>query len=148
MVHCPRRRQCAAAGSSNAILAWAHRGASAFLLLAIALLPVQMRAGASEAHPHSLVQLILDAGDGEIDHHHPEDGAAGHQHAPSRADECHAAPDVPTVEETGRAGSGLSILAVSVAVLLVPVSAGRALWPEPQARRGLRRALDPPPPRR
>jgi hypothetical protein len=147
MPHRVRRRQCVAPRSSLAVPAWALSIARAILLLTIALLPVQMRAGASEIHPHSILQLVLDAQDGAIDHHGTT-GASPHAHETHVAarGECLADPDLPSVEETGRLG-GISILSVPVILLLVPVFSTERPWLMPSMRHGRQPELDPPPPR-
>jgi hypothetical protein len=142
-----RLRQCAAPRSSTAVPAWALLIVRTVLLLTIALLPVQMRAGANEAHPHSILQLVLDVRDGAIDHH----GASGespHEHEALQAaqGECLTDPDVPSVEETGRLG-GISMLSVPVLLMLIPAFSSEETRPMPYVRRGRVPELDPPPPR-
>jgi hypothetical protein len=142
-----RCRQCAAPLSSTAVPAWAHSIVHAILLLTIALLPVQMRAGANEAHPHSILQLVLDVRDGAIDHHGASDELSHEHEAPQAAQgECLADPDVPSVEETGRLG-GISMLSIPVLLMLFPAFSSEERWPMPYVRRGRVPELDPPPPR-
>lgn len=145
----PRHRQCVAPRSATVVPAWALVTVRALLLLAIALLPVQMRAGANEAHPHSILQLILDARDGTIDHHAApavaSHGATHEVHGPLPG-ECVANPDVPSVEETGRLG-GISLLFVSTLLMPLPAFGGAGIWPSLPMRRGRQPELDPPPPR-
>lgn len=40
-------------------------------LLSLFLLPTNVRAGSEIRHSHSILQLLLDAQDGQIAHHHP-----------------------------------------------------------------------------
>jgi hypothetical protein len=106
-----------------------------------------MRAGTSEAHPHSILQLVLDAQDGAIDHHGTS-GKSPHAHETHGAaqGECLADPDLPSVEETGRLG-GISMLSVPVILLLVPILSTERPWLMPYLRHGRQPELDPPPPR-
>lgn len=114
-------------------------------LVFLFLLPMQMRAGAADPHPHALLQLLLDARDGEIDHH-ADDGHAVH-------DETHASdsgspvPDVPTFGESNHAGGGMAMLAALVAVFLIPATGAVSFWPSISRWTGRLPALDPPPPR-
>jgi hypothetical protein len=113
------------------------------------LLPMQMRAGAEDAHPHAMLQLILDARDGGLDHHEsePRHAADGHDHEEAGAETGAHEPDVPVAEVSHGVGAGLAILAV-VVVLLEGIAAGReAVWPSFARWRGRRPTLEPPPPR-
>ena len=119
------------------------------LLLAVFLLPVQMRAGANDPHPHALLQVLLDARDGAIDHHADESHVAA-SHA--EHDVGHPAPraydpDVPTFEEPAPAASGGQMLAALVVLVFAPLPALRQVWPAPPARIGRTPPFDPPPPR-
>jgi hypothetical protein len=138
------RRQCVAPRSSTAVSPWALSIIRAILLLTIALVPVQMRAGANEAHPHSILQLVLDAQNGAIDHH-GEIGESSHEHAVAQ-DDCLSNPDLPSVEETGRLG-GISILSFPVLLMIIPAFSSEEPWPMPYVRRGRVPEPDPPPPR-
>lgn len=119
-------------------------------LVSLLLLPMQMRAGADDPHPHALLQLILDARDGVIDHHgHLDDHSGDAEHGSesvatgATADD----PDVPTFGESGPAGGGMAMLAAVVILFAVPASGPRRSWPLPARWSGRLPELDPPPPR-
>lgn len=145
-----RFRYCQwAANHRSRIERWASLLPRTLLLLAVLLLPVQMRAGANDPHPHALLQLLLDASDGAIDHHadepHVADAHSGHEgdHAAPRAHD----PDVPTFEEPASAASGGQMLATLVVLVIVPLPAYRQVWPAPSARAGRQLSPELPPPR-
>jgi hypothetical protein len=120
----------------------------ALVMLALILLPVQMRAGASEAHPHSLLQLLLDAGDGTIDHHTLESGIArADGHAAEEAAICLSDPDVPSVEDSGQLGGSLSMLSAIGPTLLLQARNGDPVWPMSRPWQACIPELEPPPPR-
>jgi hypothetical protein len=98
------------------------------------LLPCDYRAGAGLSHPHSLLQLWLDAADGTIAHDHA-DGLgsvsamaldAGHAHdagesPSSRTVDLH--PDVGEHQPSAPVVSGLHVLTLAIA--LFPELIGR-----------------------
>ena len=128
---------------------WQSALPHALLLTALLLMPVQMRAGAGDPHPHALVQVLLDASDGEIDHHASKVHAAGAHvvHAGETGESRPHHLDTPSFEKPSPAASGMPILAALVAVLIFPGPDERQAWPAPAPRRGLVPALEPPPPR-
>ena len=115
---------------------WWFPLARASLLVALFLLPVQMRAGAADAHPHALLQLILDVQDGSFDHHHGT-------HPPASHGDTGDAPEYAEKMLT----AGTALLAPAIVILRLslpgpgrtPATAAllRGRWPE----------LEPPPPR-
>jgi hypothetical protein len=116
-------------------------------LLALLMLPVQLRAGTDEPHPHALLQIILDASDGVIDHH----AAAGASHGQDEVKNFPAesrlrALDSPSIGESIAVASGLAMIAVLVSLLCLS-SAAEPIWPIPMPARGRLPTLDPPPPR-
>lgn len=115
------------------------------MVLALLFLPVQMRAGAEAAHSHSLLHLLLDARDGEIDHHHDE-GDHAHAHQTQPGDECRVNPDIPSLEETRQTGS-VSMLSAIVVILAVPVERSRAIWPTGPSWHAHHSRPEHPPPR-
>lgn len=114
-------------------------------LVVLFLLPMQMRAGVDDPHPHALLQLILDARDGTIGHH-TDDGhkETGDSHA--RAGGAHE-PDVPVYGESNAAGGSMAVLAALTVFFLVPACASVRFWPPLTRWSGRIPALDPPPPR-
>jgi hypothetical protein len=127
-------------------------------LLGLLLLPADYRAGADAAHAHSLVQLWVDAADGTVQHHHGHAGVATKSRVvaswfdpvPAGAGAESVAigerPDLAEQHESAPAISGVHLLLVVVALLLI-VAMSRA--PVPAAGRLLAgrspRVLLPPP---
>ena len=115
-------------------------------LVALLLLPMQMRAGTADPHPHALLQLLLDARDGAIDHH------TGEEHA--GPDDTHAAtsgshqPDLPTFNGVATASGSMALLVALVAMVVIPSLERNRFWPAPSRWPGRMPALEPPPPRR
>ncbi|MFM9107063.1 MAG: hypothetical protein ACKOWF_10245 [Chloroflexota bacterium] len=126
---------------------WIAALAAVGLLL---MMPVTARAGLRDPHPHALLQLALDEGDGRLDHHAPSAApGSGHAHAhPGRrvdpfglgpvADERLAAdaqpgsppPDIPAASggatwSPAAAGLAWSFLAVALAASLAAMPCGR-----------------------
>jgi hypothetical protein len=110
----------------------------ALALLGLLLLPIQMRAGAQDPHPHALLHLLVDARDGAFDHHTLSEapGAAGAHH-----------PDIPTVGQSISAAGGLAALAAVVAALIIPPPVADPIWPRSVHWRDRLRTVEPPPPR-
>src|SRR3712207_8261944 len=121
----------------------------ALALIAICLLPMQMRAGTAHPHPHALLQLVLDARDGSFDHHALGDGppAATHSHSESTSAADPSHPDIPTFGDSISAGGGLAMLVAILTTLLIPPPGAARIWPLSTRSRGRLPALDPPPPR-
>jgi hypothetical protein len=110
-------------------------------LLVLFLLPVQMRAGAADAHPHALLQLLLDARDGSFDHHDGE-----HQPASHGVSDDAARRDAPEFAKSVLTG-GAALLVAGISVLCFP-SPGPARTPfAPNFWRDRLPPLEPPPPR-
>ncbi|HET7094991.1 MAG TPA: hypothetical protein VFI22_15975 [Thermomicrobiales bacterium] len=57
-----------------------------FAILALLMLPVDLRAGLELPHPHAIFQIILDAADGGLDHDHAalDQGYGAHHHEHDR----------------------------------------------------------------
>jgi hypothetical protein len=148
MWHRANRRHCAASRSPGDRLTWYVAILRLLPLLVMLLLPVQMRAGAADAHPHTLLQLLLDARDGSLDHHQG-DHAPGDGQATSVASEGSRGhgPDVPTYEDIGGMGMGVPILAATVALIALLVASEVPVWPRLSRWRDRLPVLDPPPPR-
>jgi hypothetical protein len=108
-----------------------------------------MRAGAMEAHPHSLLQLLVDANDdGRIDHHAPM-GQMAHAHGslPARAPVCDVNPDIPSLEESGRAAGGVIALAAMNSATPAMINGSAAIWPSARDWLSWLNAPESPPPR-
>jgi hypothetical protein len=121
----------------------------ALALVGLCLLPMQMRAGAGQPHPHALLHLLLDARDGSFDHHRDGESSIPQDqtHTADSADETdHARPDLPTFGNSLHAGGGLAGLLVLLIALLLPPATNR-VWPPVATWRGRLPGLDPPPPR-
>jgi hypothetical protein len=116
-------------------------------LIVVFMFPMQMRAGADDPHPHSALQLLLDARDGMVDHHSPAkipaseivDGHGAHVRTAT------SAPDLPSFGESNLIG-GVAMLAAVVMVFSLPTQP-RLTWTLPVSWQGRLPALDPPPPR-
>ncbi len=108
------------------------------------LLPMQMRAGANDAHPHAMLHLLLDARDGVIDHHDGEPAAAhaGHEDSATRRQ-----PDVPSVESSYVTSGAMAILAALLLLVLLPAIRRAMHWPLAAPLVDWLPTLDPPPPR-
>ena len=109
------------------------------------LLPMQMRAGASDPHPHAMLHLLLDARDGLLDHH--DDGAHAAEHARHQSASDAHEPDVPKTGASNVAGGAMALLAAIVVVFRVPAGRRVTAWPSPPLLLDRLPALDPPPPR-
>ena len=129
--------------------AWMLGFVRALALLSLFLLPIQMRAGTQQPHPHALVHLLLDAGDGSFDHHTLGEVAASppHYHAAADAEAGGQQPDIPTLGTSVSALGGLAILAALVTSLIIPSPLADRIWLFPTCWRGRFPALEPPPPR-
>ena len=96
------------------------------------LLPVQMQAGGDEPHPHALLQLLLDAGDGSIDHHladeNPRHGADENK---AMADGAAPRPDLPAIAE-GAMGAGIALLTAVILIFWVPDPTSQRAWSRPR----------------
>jgi hypothetical protein len=117
-------------------------------LVALLLLPVQMRAGGADVHPHALLQLMLDARDGSFDHHEGDHAIAGHTYEPVR-DEVTSGnhePDLPSMGDASHAG-GMAILGAIVIIFTAPRTEADRAWVIPNKWCGLLLAPEPPPPR-
>lgn len=123
---------------------WAGIAAIA-VVCALALLPVQMKAGANEAHPHALLQLLIDASDGVMDHH--ADGDRRHHSDAATCDAAQRGPDLPSFGDLLSFGGDLPIADAAVALLWLPASRGQAIWKVPGVLHALVPPVDPPPPR-
>jgi hypothetical protein len=112
-------------------------------LVSLFLLPVQVRAGAVAPHPHALLQLMIDAADGKIDHH-----AGNRDQAPPAA---HTSvshqPDVPAFGNSTLTFSDFPALAAIVLVFAVTSSRTAPNWPPIACWRDWLPAIEPPPPR-
>ena len=108
------------------------------------LLPMQMRAGAEDPHPHAMLQLLLDARDGRLDHHN--DGHEAEHRESGTASATHE-PDVPTVGVSNVVGGAIAMLAALVAMLWLPARRRVTDWPAMALLIGRLPAIDPPPPR-
>ena len=121
----------------------------ALALVGLCLLPIQMRAGTQQPHPHALVHLLLDASDGSFDHHTlgEEPAAPTHDHSGAVTEAGGQQPDIPTLGTSVSALGGLAILAALVISLVIPASLAERIWLFPACWRGRFPALEPPPPR-
>jgi hypothetical protein len=128
-------------------------------LLSMLLLPSVYRAGADFPHDHSLLQLLIDASDGVIDHHHAgtrdvavtatldwfdpgvPDASAGFASGASEQ-----LPDVGERQESAPATSGVHLM-LSVLMLMPAIAGARRTLIEPSRRLTGRapRVLLPPP---
>jgi hypothetical protein len=124
----------------------------ALALIALLMLPTELRAGTERPHPHSLFQLLIDASDGKIDHH-AVDGPdvvnhhGGHAHeAQAMASESRQ-PDLPVYSDIIAVSASLAALATIVALLSVPAPAVVRIQLSARAWRDRIPALEPPPPR-
>jgi hypothetical protein len=107
-----------------------------------------MRAGTQQPHPHALLHLLLDAGDGSFDHHTLGEAAAPpHDHSAAVTEAGGQKPDIPTLGTSVSALGGLAILAALVATLVIPPPLAERIWLYPACWRGRFPALEPPPPR-
>jgi hypothetical protein len=127
-------------------------------LLGLLLLSSDYRAGAEVAHAHSLVQLWADAHDGVIYHQHHQhlgaDVAASRDPSLSWFDPAvgeasnaeEAAPDVGKHQDSAPVTSGVHLLLVAVAALVVAAaSAAPTFGPAPRLAGRAPRILLPPP---
>src|SRR5262245_7662318 len=99
-------------------------------IIGVLLLPCDYRAGAAFSHPHSLLQLWIDAADGSIAHHHADEREAAPEMSlqgvdlapdstpslPHRVGDPH--PDVGEQQQSAPAVSGLHLLNAAIALLL------------------------------
>ena len=110
---------------------------------------MQMRAGTYDPHPHAILQLILDARDGAIDHHahHVVVGDDVHGHAYESSATGSHEPDIATFGASSPAAAGMAILAAVVTIFTVPASVSQGTWPILASWTGCSPDLDPPPPR-
>jgi hypothetical protein len=108
------------------------------------LLPMQMRAGANDAHPHAMLHLLLDARDGVIDHHDGEPAAAhtGHEDSATRRQ-----PDVPATASSYVTSGAMAILAALLTLILLPAIRRATNWALAAPLVDWLPTLDPPPPR-
>ena len=122
----------------------------ALALLGLFLLPIQMRAGTTYIHPHAFLHLLLDAGDGALDHHAlPATMLADHatgEHDDHVRSDAQAAPDLPTFASIQMAAGGLAVTLVAL-VLLTFVVMWERIWPRREVWRGVRTLPELPPPR-
>jgi hypothetical protein len=126
---------------------WTLALARALALVALLLLPVQMRAGGADAHPHALLHLMLDARDGTFDHHDADHQGPHQEHSATHEVESASAPDAPSFADTNLAGGGIAILAAVVALFAVPRPDTPHDWARPTRWRDWLTALELPPPR-
>jgi hypothetical protein len=127
-------------------------------VLGLLMLPCDFRAGAEFAHPHSLLQLLIDAADGAIDHHHADDFDAIHReamdwldpivgvaHTTSHSDR-QARPDIGDQQQSAPSISALPLLLAGI-TLLPPLAGAAMPVPAPVRRLAGRmpRVLVPPP---
>ncbi|MCC7024419.1 MAG: hypothetical protein IT338_16455 [Thermomicrobiales bacterium] len=117
------------------------------VLCTLALLPVQMKAGVDQPHPHALLQLLIDASDGVINHHHTDGDEHRHAHAASCDVDGQGAPDLPSFGEILGFSGDLPLADASVALLWLPVRRSRAIWQSSGSWRASIPLLEPPPPR-
>jgi hypothetical protein len=106
-----------------------------------------MKAGANEAHPHALLQLLIDASDGAIDHHHADGDGRHHAHAAACDADGQGGPDLPSFGDLLGFSGDLPLADAALALLWLPVSRGQAIWPSPGDWRESIPLLEPPPPR-
>jgi len=120
----------------------------ALALIGLFMLPVQMHAGTEQPHPHALVQLLLDASDGVIDHHVGYDEGA-HLHDQRDAVTAGGAhrPDMPAVGDSIQTGGSLALLATLVIALLLSPAGSTRVWSAARQWHGRIPTLEPPPPR-
>ena len=113
-------------------------------LVLLFLLPMQMRAGAADPHPHAMLQLLIDARDGTLDHHEDDHAAepAGHESTGGTHE-----PDLPKTEASNVAGGAMALLAALMVKLLTPAARRVTIWSSPGPCVGWLPGLDPPPPR-
>lgn len=120
-------------------------------LLGLFLLPIQMRAGAEQVHPHALLHLLLDAQDHVLDHHRqvaPQAPAVGHgDHSDHAQRDESALPDLPTFESIQMAAGGLAVTLVALTLLIFALAYER-IWPRRERWSGRRVLPELPPPRR
>lgn len=121
---------------------WSLAFARVLVLLTLFLLPVQMRAGAPDAHPHALLTLLLDLRDGELDHH------AGDRHDTAiGADHSGQGSDLPDYGKSNVAGS-VALLAATIVLLVIPSLPRERTAALAEHWQGRAPVLEPPPPRR
>lgn len=140
--------QCSSPRTSGGPTARVISLTTLILLVALVLQPIQMRAGAADPHPHALMQILLDARDGAIDHHAADD-ERGHRLAAShdapRVGILH--PDVPRLENANPVSGGAMALAPMLVVFWPFFDRLGRIW-QPRARWQDRLPdLEPPPPR-
>lgn len=128
-------------------------------LLSMLLLPSVFRAGADFPHDHSLLQLLIDASDGVVDHHHVGAGAATtaatldwldpavSDAAAGLADAVgEQSPDVGERQESAPATSGVHLMFSILALLPAIASVRRTLLEASRRLTGRApRVLLPPP---
>jgi hypothetical protein len=75
-------------------VSWSAR-LGALALIGLLLMPIDYRGGAEQPHAHSLLQLLLDASDGHLDHEHAENASFNPIAAPSWFDPEVGGADAP-----------------------------------------------------
>lgn len=124
---------------------------SVVAVLSLLTLPVDLRAGLRDPHPHALFQIIDDAADGAIDHDHDAVdqgyGVHEHHHTAASTDRADISPDLPRLSDDGSgAGDGLAAALFGASSSYREATATRVVN---QARTPLRgialRPLIPPP---
>jgi hypothetical protein len=143
--NCPR---LFAAVRPHGASAWMPRLVQALALIGLLMLPVQMRAGAEQTHPHALLQLLLDARDGRIEHHEGQDeGAGSHDQRHTVPARITHHPDLPTIGDSIQTGGSLALLATLVTALLLSPTSSARVWAPAGHWHGRIPPLEPPPPR-
>ena len=136
---------------------WSHFVA-VLCVTVILLTPASAQAGAATTHPHAMLELLLDANDGSIDHHHHQ-ASSGFSFAIELAhDLVDRTPQVPAdaIDDAGvRVYPALRVSMHSLAQGLVPAGvallvSSRRFWRWPVQQRAFVRWRDlvvSPPPR-
>ena len=127
---------------------------SVFAVLALLTLPVDLRAGLRDFHPHALLQIIDDEADGALDHDHAaiDQGYGVHDHHDHHAIEATpgegVSPDLPRLSSAG-AGVGVGLVVAMIGLLQPPreTPVTRRIIAAPPSLRGVVVSPPIPPPR-
>jgi len=142
------RRFLFAAARPRGTATWMPRLVQALVLIGLFMLPVQVRAGTEQSHPHALFQLLLDASDGVIDHHAGHDEDAFHlDHQESYPRSTAQRLDVPMLDGTIQTGGSLALITALVTDVLLPLAGAERIWPPSRHWRERFSIPESPPPR-
>ncbi len=122
-------------------------------LIGLFMLPADYRAGAPDAHAHSLAQLWLDAADGAVHHHghHPDrsalgDSASWFDPVVGATTTTATSPDVGDQHDSLTVSAEVQFLVVASELMLLAVLRGQALYSGAHRLHGrCPRVLSPPP---